>query len=60
MKVLAVSATIMEPTSEVTAQAKDIILYAVQIKNTQTCIILFKIICMYRHIMKVKLIQGSL
>ena len=37
VKVLAVNATVMEPTSEVAAQAEDIILYAVQIKNTQTC-----------------------
>ena len=34
---LAVSATVVEPTSEVAAQAEDIILYAVQVKNTQTC-----------------------
>ena len=52
---LAVNATVMEPTSEVAAQAEDIILYAVQIKNTQTCMIIFiikineKIICMYMY-----------
>lgn len=33
----AVCATIMEPTSEIAAQTEDIILYAVQIKNTQAC-----------------------
>ena len=65
MKVLAVSATVMEPTSEVAAQAEDIILYVVKIKNTQTCIlfIIKKIIilCMYRHnYYDLKLIQGSI
>ena len=44
---LAVNATVMEPTSEVAAQAEDIILYVVQIKNTQICMIIFIIKIIY-------------
>ena len=38
MKVLAVSAAVMEPTSEVATQTKHIILNIMKVKNAQTCI----------------------